>query len=85
MLFLIFCFPENGPLECCFPENRTLKCCFPVKKNKMDNSQNGYSSVEKTVKIKKISFSTISFLYHGDLMRDLPLQLRLGNKIDTLF
>ena len=41
MLFLIFRFPENRPLECRFPEN------------KMDNSQNSYSIVEKTGKIKK--------------------------------
>ena len=31
----------------CFP---MIKCC---EKNKMDNSQNGYSSVEKRGKIKK--------------------------------
>ena len=32
----------------CFP---IIKCC---EKNKMDNSQNSYSSVEKTGKIKKM-------------------------------
>ena len=40
MLFLIFRFPQMSGKQ--------------VKKNKMDNSQNGYSSVEKTGKIKKI-------------------------------
>ena len=58
MLFLIFLFPENKPLECRFPENRHLECRF--LENKMDNSQNGYSSVEKTGKIKKIVFPYLS-------------------------
>ena len=53
MLFLIFCFPENRPLEwktdhmTCFPQ---IKCS---ERNKMDNPQSGYSSVENTGKIKK--------------------------------
>ena len=53
MLFLIFCFPENRPLEwktdhmTCFP---LIKCS---EKNKMDNSQNGFSHGEKTGKIMK--------------------------------
>ena len=73
MLFLIFRFPENRPLECCFPENRPLEwktdhmTCFPLikcsEKNKMDNSQNGYSSVEKTGKIKKKAIVTIRGSY----------------------
>ena len=60
MLFNIFSFPENRPLEwktdhmTCFP---LIKCS---EKNKMDNSQNGYSSVEKTGKIKK-NLSNLSF------------------------
>ena len=53
MLFLIFRFPHMCGKWAVF---RT-----PVRKmsekNKMDNSQNGYSSVEKTGKIKKNSFS----------------------------
>ena len=55
MLFLIFRFPENRPLECRFPEQDS-RGLFSSEKNKMDNSQNGYSSVEKTGKIKKNSF-----------------------------
>ena len=41
MLFLIFRFPKM--------------CGKQVKKNKMDNSQNDYSSVGTTGKIKKMS------------------------------
>ena len=62
------CFPKNVPLDCCFPENRLLgwktdhMTCFPLikcsEKNKMDNSQNGYSSVENTGKIKKNTISS---------------------------
>ena len=57
MVFLIVRFPENRPLEYHFLGNRPLEACFPVEKNKMDNSQNGYSSVEKTGKIKKKSLN----------------------------
>ena len=65
MFFLIFHFLENRPLECCFLENKPLECRFP--ENKMDNSQNGYSSVGKTGKIKKmvVSFFNISNKYIG--------------------
>ena len=53
MLFLIFRFPQMCGKWAVF---RT-----PVRKmsekNKMDNSQNGYSSVEKTGKIKKTSLN----------------------------
>ena len=37
-------------------ENGTLEACFPIKKTKIDNSQSGYTSVEKTGKIKKNIF-----------------------------
>ena len=64
------CFPGNSHLEwktdhmTCFP---LIKCS---EKNKMDNSQNGYSSVEKTGKIKKMICS------FGITMKKKPEQIR---------
>ena len=46
------------------------------EKNKMDNSQNGYSSVEKTGKIKKITFG--SFDWCDTLLSSTFPQMDLG-------
>ena len=68
----VTCFP---PLKACFLGNRPLEAenslgndsmHFPMikcrEKNKMDNAQNGYCSVEMTGKIKKSRFTLYS---HG--------------------
>ena len=57
MLFLIFCFPQM--------------CGKQVKKNKMDNSQNGYSSVGKTGKIKKKFLPSVLPLAKLDFLGNL--------------
>ena len=50
MIFLIFRFSQMCGKQLIF---RTAVRKTSEKKNKMDNSQNGYSSVWKTEKIKK--------------------------------